>query len=150
MTQNAYAYLAKRNNTLLSKIEENKSLAKIFLGLLNRLVIICNNVGCEVKDVRFGSASINGEEISARLSFVKGAGTESAVEAKSDFREYVNRKNMRVAKALESNPHLVRFFTQVVQLMANLCEWRGLKFGDLEVDTAYIDKAYLLVLKLRF
>jgi hypothetical protein len=147
--QDVYSQLANERKSLLDKICENEELASVIMGLLARLVYVCeHDKGMPVTGMKMDAWSCDDSTFKSRVHFSPLAHSKPLLwGAHSDFSRYARAKAGNLARALSDNPKLEESFQSLVEAISQHAEHKGIPFPALCFTEHIITMDNVIVLK---
>lgn len=137
--------------SLLHRMAQNKSVADTVMGYLNVFLGMSMEQGYPVDGIRVSSLAW-GEKDTFRgrvtLSRLASSMPASPFAPKSDFFRYARAKAAHMARGLELNPRLEKFFEEMVERIESWGLAKGIRYEDVQIVDPIITKDRVLEFKL--
>jgi hypothetical protein len=142
--------LDSKNSSLLAKLTVNHQLSTMIMGFVGRIIWECHKKGKPFAGVDIGSIVENNGEFKFRVTYssipVLSAGLWKAEDG---LLGYTRSRASHMARALESNPRMIRAFEGLIERVDNYCQRKGMDFADFEVEKAFITSDDTFVMKFK-
>lgn len=141
MNNSILKYLTQKSEAHAARASENQEVAKLFVGIVSRCVVECQDRGVPIEGVSFGDLAVDGWTIRTSVRFNNIAlyrPAEFLSTQYADMGDYIQSKSAYLMVAMKKNPEFNRLIERILDTLQSACRTRGVNYRDLKVKRAFI------------
>lgn len=143
MNNSVLKFLLQKGEGHAARASENQDVANLFLGVLSRCVVDCQDTGRPIEGVTFGDVYIEGDTLKSTVrssTLAIGRPPTFLSSQYSDMNDYLAAKSGYLMLAMKQNSQFNKVLCEMLDALFNVCRQRGWRYRDLKITKAFISK----------
>lgn len=144
MDNSVLKFLAEKGEGQARRASENQEVAKLFLGIISRCVVECQEKGKPIESVYFGDVAVIGTTLKSSVKFsslVIGMNRASFMTTQyGDMKDYLGAKSGYMYLALKKNAAFTKLLTEMLDVVYAVCAQKGWNYRSVKVTKSFISK----------
>lgn len=142
MNNSILKYLTGKGENHAARASENQEVAKLFVGIVSRCVVECQDRGAPIEGVSFGSdIAVDGWTLRTSVRFNNISlyrPAEFLAHEYGDMFDYISAKSAYLMVAMKKNPEFNRLITKILDILQSKCRTAGVPYKSLKLKRGFI------------